>query len=145
VFLVSPYQTHSLCDGCLLGPYNYYIINLETIGSLFSIAPRTEAQSPLFGSRQKQKLFFFPTGRNPGDHSTTHKMCTKGSFLEGKLANHLRTCTVEVMNLSSYTSTPQYVFTVRCFKQKNIFYFTSSSLSPSVHSAFVKATRVLQN
>ena len=144
VFLVSPYQTHSLFDGCLLGTCNYYIINFETIGSLFSIAPRTKAQSPLFCSRQRQTFFFFPTARNPVTTRQPIKCVPKALFLEGKLANHLRTYTVEVMNLSSYTSTPPYVFTVRCFKQKNIFDFTNYSLSPSVQRAFVNATWALQ-
>ena len=122
-----------LLVGFMIRPYSCYTINLETTGSLFSIAHRTEGCSV----HDKCRNFSFcPTARNPADHSTTHKMCTKGSFLEGKLANHLRTCRVQVMNLSSYTSTPPYVFTVRCFKQKNTFDFNNSSLSPSVHSTF---------
>ena len=139
MFLVSPYQTYGLFDGCLLRPCNCYIINLESIGSLLTIAPRTEAQSLLFDSGQRQKILFFPTARNPADHSTTHKMCNKGSFLKGKLPNHMHTCKVQVMNFSNYTTTPPYVFTMRCFKQKNIFDFINSSLSPSVHSTFVNA------
>jgi hypothetical protein len=130
---------------CLADVYwDLITVSLESVGSSSSIAPGIGAESPMFDSRQRNKLSFFPQRRIQRPTQPPTKCVPKAVLSKvnwtGSEANHLQTCSVEFINSSSYTSTPTYVFTVLCStKHKNTFSFFNPSMSASVHRTFLNA------